>query len=242
MADGHVRIERGGQIWLGEHIDYNFKTRQMRSEQFRTGKPPVFAAGKNLQGNTSNQVYTAQHACVTTDDVSDPAVAHPGEPHPDGSRPIHRGMERGVVRGRRAGVLLSVLPANLGAHANNWNFTPGYRSAYGPFLLTTYTWWLNDPVDGALHLDYREKRGLGVGPDLNLHLGRWGDAEFKYYYLHDLDSGVELEHEQLPESVRPDSRKPPARLFRLAGDAVHEPEPQGAGELPDRPADAARFF
>ena len=27
----------------------------MHSEQFRTGKPPVFAAGNELQGNVSNQ-------------------------------------------------------------------------------------------------------------------------------------------------------------------------------------------
>ena len=65
---------------------------------------------------------------------------------------------------------------NLGAHANNLNFLPGYSSAFGPYLLTTYTWWLNDSVDGALHADYRERRGFGVGPDLNLHLGRWGDG------------------------------------------------------------------
>ncbi|MGA2853159.1 MAG: hypothetical protein ABSE90_03370 [Verrucomicrobiota bacterium] len=37
VADGHVRIEMGEQIWLGGHINYNFKTRRMRSEQFRTG-------------------------------------------------------------------------------------------------------------------------------------------------------------------------------------------------------------
>ncbi len=54
MADGHVRIESGDQIWVGEHIRYNFKTHQMRSEEFRTGKPPVFAAGRELEGNITN--------------------------------------------------------------------------------------------------------------------------------------------------------------------------------------------
>ena len=42
-ADGHVRIEEGDQVWVGEHIRYNFKTHQMQSEQFRTGKSPVYA-------------------------------------------------------------------------------------------------------------------------------------------------------------------------------------------------------
>ncbi len=54
-------------------------------------------------------------------------------------------------------------------------------------MLNTYTWYLNDAVDGKIHLDYREKRGVGAGPDLNLHLGQWGEADFKYYYLHDQD-------------------------------------------------------
>ena len=74
VADGNVRIEQGAEIWAGEHINYNFKTHQMRSEQFRTGKAPVFAARKQLQGDTSNKVYNARHVFVTTDDVSDPAI------------------------------------------------------------------------------------------------------------------------------------------------------------------------
>jgi lipopolysaccharide assembly outer membrane protein LptD (OstA) len=73
-SDGHVRIQSGGQLWVGEHISYNFKTKQMRSEQFRTGKPPVFAEGMELQGNLTNKNYNARHVFVTTDDISDPAI------------------------------------------------------------------------------------------------------------------------------------------------------------------------
>ena len=75
VADGHVRIEPGDQIWVGEHIRYNFKTHQMQSEQFRTGKPPVFADGRAIGRATSPTRPThARHAFVTTDDVSDPAI------------------------------------------------------------------------------------------------------------------------------------------------------------------------
>jgi lipopolysaccharide assembly outer membrane protein LptD (OstA) len=185
VADGNVRIEEGGLIWTGEHIRYNFITHQMQSEQFRTGKLPVFAQGRQLQGDTTNKTYTARHAFVTTDDVSDPAIRV-------------RASRIKIVPGKyvemwNAVVFMDGVPAfyfpyyrrELGPHANNLNFLPGYRSAYGPFLLSTYTWYLNDAVDGKIHLDYREKRGVGAGPDLNLHLGQWGEAEFKYYYLHD---------------------------------------------------------
>ena len=190
VADGHVRIEEGSQIWVGEHIRYNFKTHQMQSEQFRMGKPPVFAQGGQLQGDITNKTYNARHALVTTDDVSDPAIRV-------------RASRIKIVPGKyvemwNAVLFMDGVPTfyfpyyrrNLGLRANNFNFTPGYRSVYGPFLLNTYTWYLGDAVDGKLHLDYREKRGVGAGPDLNLHLGRWGEAEFKYYYLHDQDSNA----------------------------------------------------
>ena len=185
VADGHVRIEEGNLIWTGEHIRYNFKTHQMQSEQFRTGKPPVFAQGRQLQGDTTNKTYNARHAFVTTDDVSDPAIR---------VRASHIKIVPGkYVEMWNAVLFMDGVPAfyfpyyrrNLGPHANNFNFLPGYRTAYGPFLLNTYTWYFNDAVDGKFHLDYREKRGVGAGPDLNLHLGQWGEAEFRYYYLHD---------------------------------------------------------
>ena len=191
-ADGHVRIESGDQIWVGEHIRYNFKTHQMRSEEFRTGKPPVFAAGRELEGNTTNHTYSARHVFVTTDDVSNPATRV-------------RASRIKIVPGKYVELWNAVLyvdgvPAfyfpyykrNLGERANNFSFVPGYRSRFGPYLLSTYTWYLGDNVDGQIHLDYRERRGVGGGPDLNLQLGRWGDFAFKYYFLHDDDSGASI--------------------------------------------------
>lgn len=185
VADGHVRIQQGDQIWIGEHITYNFKTRDMEGDWFRTGKSPVFAQGEQLTGNITNNTYNARRVYVTTDDVSDPAIRL-------------RASRVKIIPGKSVEMWNAVLvmdgvpvfyfpyyKRNLGPHANNWNFQPGARSAYGPYLLSTYTWWLNDELDGKLHIDYRIKRGVGVGPDLNLHLGEWGDAALKYYYLHD---------------------------------------------------------
>jgi LPS-assembly protein len=203
VADGHVRIEMGDQIWVGDHINYNFKTQVMQSEQFRTGRPPVFATGGNLQGDISNKVFTAQHILITTDDINDPAV-------------YIRAHRVRMVPGQyfeawNAVVFMNGVPVfyypyykrNLGAHANNLDLLPGYRSEFGPYLMTTYTWWLNDTVDGSLHADYRQRRGLGVGPDLNLHLGRWGEAGFKYYYLHDQDSNHNLNTNNFPTLAGP---------------------------------------
>lgn len=184
-ADGHVRIESDGMVWVGEHIRYNFKTHQMQSADFRTGKPPAFAAGRELKGNITNKTYTARHVFVTTDDIRNPAIRV-------------RASRIKIVPGQYVEMWNAVLymdgvPAfyfpfyrhTLGEHQNNFTFTPGYRSAYGPYLLGAYNWYWGDIADGRLHLDYREERGVGLGPELNLHLNRWGNATFDYYYTHD---------------------------------------------------------
>jgi lipopolysaccharide assembly outer membrane protein LptD (OstA) len=189
-ADGNVRIESGNQLWVGEHIHYNFINHQIRSEQFRTGRSPVFAAGAGLTGyidpkkGATNQV-SASRAFVTTDDYSNPAYQI-------------RASTVKVIPGKSVqmwnavayveGVPVFYFPyyeRNLGARANNFTATPGYRSRYGEYLLNTYNWYLGDVADGKIRVDYRDRRGPGLGPDVNLHLGRWGEATIRYYYVHD---------------------------------------------------------
>lgn len=200
LAEGRVRIQREDQVWAGENIRYNFKTRQMETAQFRTGKSPVFAEGEELQGDSSNQVYIARNAYITTDDVA---------------TPFQRVRARQItiipgksIEARHAFLYLGKVPVfyfpyykrNLDAKANHFNFTPGYRSTYGPFLLGSYTWFLNDQVDGVLHGDYREKRGFGGGADVNLHLKRWGETSLNYYYMYDRDPGLDDNGDTIPNN------------------------------------------
>ena len=185
VADGNVRIESAGQLWVGDHIRYNFKTHQMQSSEFRTGKWPVFMNGRDLAGNSSNKVYYADDSFITTDDVADPEFR------------VHATRIK-IVPGKSVELWNAVFYAhgvpvfyfpyykrNLGPHANNFTFSPGYRSTYGGFLLNTYNWYLGTNADGKVHADYRAKRGVGVGPDVDLHLGQWGQVGLKYYYLND---------------------------------------------------------
>ena len=195
VADGMVRIQHAAQIWVGEHIQYNFRTREMEAEQFRSGKAPVFAAGYGLHGedvirgrtHLTNRLYAATNAFVTTDDVAEPAVkvrAHRLTIIPNDK-----------VKAYNAVLYVEGVPVfyfpyferNLGPHASNFNFVPGYRSYFGPFLMGSYNFWLNEYLDGNVHVDYRQKQGFGEGPNLNYHLGRWGDGTIKYYYLYDHD-------------------------------------------------------
>ncbi len=205
LAAGHVRLLRNDLAWTGDSIRYNFKTGLMEAEQFRAGHPPssAFVAGENLgaeklgqnptnqtataQSVLTNGIFSARNAFITTDDIANPA-----ERVRASSIKIIPGKS---VEARNAVLYLGNVPVfyfpyytqSLDKNANHFNFTPGYRTSYGEFLLSRYTWRLNDTVDGVLRLDYRTLRGWGGGADLNLHLGQWGEAAMEYYYLHDQD-------------------------------------------------------
>src|SRR6266702_73139 len=200
IADGAVRIQQDEQLWAGEHIRYNFKTRQMEAEQFRTGKAPVFVAGRHLHAELTNRVYVATNALITTDDIAEPAIKIRAK--------YIRIIPGERIEAHHATLYVGDVPLfyfpyysrNLGPRANNFTFVPGYRSSFGPFLLANYTWFLNEQLDGVVHVDYRERRGVGAGPDLNYHLGRWGQGAFRYYYLHDNDPNVGVTNASIPDN------------------------------------------
>jgi len=131
IGTGNVRIQQGAQVWVGEHIVYDRRNGRLVAEQFRTGKPPVFASGRGLTTDLTNQVYYATNALITTDDVSKPAIkirARRIEIDPDERiRATHAtvwlgdrsgradsGHARNGVAGAGAGVLFPVLLAASG--------------------------------------------------------------------------------------------------------------------------------
>lgn len=192
-ADGHVRIQRGEETYVGPHIRYNFVTGEMDSDVFRGGQEPAFMSGHGMHGviaGSTNQTYTATNAFMTADDVDNPAIRL-------------RATRIIVVPNKRltaenATLYFGDVPVcyfpyytrNLGPDANNFNFTPGYQSGFGPFLLTGYRWYLNRELDGLLRMDYRERRGFAGGPDTYFHLGQWGEGSFQYYYADDHEPGT----------------------------------------------------
>jgi lipopolysaccharide assembly outer membrane protein LptD (OstA) len=188
-AEGNVRLERAGQIWAGDYLEYNFKTGRMRGQTFRTGAPPVFAQGNLLLGDTKSKVYVGAGGYITTDDVKNPGykvrarriVVVPGQ---------YVEAWHAVLYLREAPVFyFPYYRHSLKEQRNHISLTPGYRSLFGPFLETSYNWYWNEQLEGTLHVDGRQKRGVGVGPDFAWRLPKYGEGFLKSYYTHDLDPG-----------------------------------------------------
>ena len=201
QAEGNVYIERQGHIWRSDRMRYNFYTGEVLGADFRTGQSPFFAEGKVLAGDHKAGVYVGREGSVTTDDYAGSAgyrvrakdiIIIPGE----------------YVQARHAILYLGKVPVfyfpfyrrTLKEQANHISFTPGYRSLYGPFLLTSYNWYWNKQLEGVVHLDGRLERGVGFGPDFKWNLPRFGEGLFQSYYAHDLEPGEDpFTLEEIPE-------------------------------------------
>ncbi|MBI3417751.1 MAG: LPS-assembly protein LptD [Verrucomicrobia bacterium] len=184
-AEGDVLLQRGKAVWRGERLRYNFTTRDISSDAFRTGMTPFFVSGESLSGAATNQVHSVTNAFVTTDDFAEPGYRIRAK--------SLRILPGHYLEARDAVLYLGDTPVfyypyyrrSLERHPNNWVLTPGYRSRYGPFLLSTYNWHFGTNFDAGLHLDYRQRRGFGLGPTINFDGGELGKANFQYYYAHD---------------------------------------------------------
>jgi LPS-assembly protein len=200
FADGSVRVQKEDQTWTGEHLHYNYLTTELDGQEFRTGRTPAFGGGEMLQGNHTNNTYTATNGFVTADDYFNPLYKV-------------RAKSIKIVPGeyfvaRNAYLYIGNVPVfyfpyyrrNLNENGNSFTFVPGYRSSFGAFLLTTYHWYLNDDVQGSIHADVREKRGFGAGPDFHLNFGDYGDALLKYYYTYDKNPALDGSSLTLPNN------------------------------------------
>jgi LPS-assembly protein len=200
LAEGAVVLHRGREIWLGERLQYNFRTRVIKADRFRTGLAPFFLGGSHLALDSRTRTETATNAFLTTDDVADPGMKIR-------ARRL-RIVPGQYVEARGATVYLDGVPVmylpryrrSLRRHPNNFVLTPGYRSLYGPYLKGAYHWYASTNLSGAVHLDYRERRGVGVGPDLRYNLGKLGEGSLEYYYLHDHAVSLDLSATPLPKN------------------------------------------
>ena len=185
IADGQVRLQNEGQYFVGEHLEYNYKTGQIRAENFRAGVAPFYAGGLTLGGNFETHNYFAENTFFTTDDIKQPAFRVRAKEFRviDGKRVEAKNAR--VVMGDKETIPVPYYTRELRKHDTYWRFTPGYRSYFGPYLLSSYHFPLGTNILGGVKADLYAKRGVGVGPDFTWDFPRWGKGDFQYYYIND---------------------------------------------------------
>ena len=191
-ARGHIEIFRKDQgRWSGDSLDYNYKTREglAGAGEVRTSKFAYMAEETHVETNGMKRlIHSRLTTCTKTNDADWDYWITAGEID-------FREHDRVTLYNPVwyfEGVPFFYLPyatRDLN-HPFGPLIIPGYRSSWGPYLLTTYTYPLYTPPGpdallGNVLLDYRGQRGLAYGHELDWTQEDFGHGRFGFYMTHD---------------------------------------------------------
>jgi LPS-assembly protein len=185
LVEGHVRIYRDVNMYVGEHAIYNTETKQIRTNEMQTAYFPYFVSGTSVTSLSEN-AYLVENGNFTTHDA----------PTPDfhlRARKV-RVYENDHVVFQNVTFYVRSVPIFWWPYvyqslndAFSFSISPAFLSSWGPSLLTQVTFPIHDDIKGRLRLDYRTRRGVAVGFDSDIEYGKdknsW--ANIKTYYLQD---------------------------------------------------------
>ncbi|MGA0326044.1 MAG: LPS-assembly protein LptD [Limisphaerales bacterium] len=186
LAEGNITMHQSGLVWRGEFLQYNIQTRQIRTSSFRAGKSPFVMSSGSIQSDPTTGAYLMEDAMVSTDDNQQPALkAEVGSLSVRDREEVTMRNTR-LMAGKTPFFYIPFLRAAQGESSSAYQFTPGYRSRYGLFLLNEYELNLNPQLSATFNLDYRTARGLAGGPDLEYDFGaELGSGTFESYFMSD---------------------------------------------------------
>ena len=185
LVRGNVRFYTDGHLFIGERAVYNFETKQFRAADFQGDFYPMLFGAASVRSEGTG-AFSAQGATFTTSDSS----------HPD-----YHLRAKSVRIYPKDRIIFSNATLYVGQTPVFWwpylfqslkkdtSFTiaPGSTSVWGQFLLSRFSFPIAENAFGQFRLDYRTKRGVGVGFDSQFKFGKddksWG--RFRSYYIDD---------------------------------------------------------
>jgi LPS-assembly protein len=162
IATGDVRIYREGQLVTAERAVYNLETKDIVSSSISGDSVPFMYSGRSFQNNPGAAGYQVKGGLFTTSDSIEPdwsLRARRVRIYPDESIILY---DVDFYIGETPVMRLPYVYQALNRE-NAITVTPGYKSAWGAFLLTNYSFPLTDKLGATLRMDYRTERGFAAG-------------------------------------------------------------------------------
>jgi len=195
-ARGHVDLFRQEQgRWSGDVLDYNYLTKEglTGASEVRASAFAYTAEATQMESNGIKRLFGARlTTCNKTNDAD-------WDYWLSASEIDFREHDRVTLHNAVwwfAGVPFFYFPyatRDLN-HPFGPLIVPGYRSSWGPYLLTTYTYpYYNPPgtdiLTGSVLLDYRALRGVAAGHEFDWNQEMLGNGFFGFYVTDDQKPG-----------------------------------------------------
>lgn len=163
-AKGNLCVRYQGSEWRGAETHFNFRTGLGDFGAFSLRKEPFTVIAEESHREDAHRM-SLSGVILTTCEPDNPEYS---------VRASWASLEdESIIRAKHVRFQLGPVPffyfpyikANI-HWFDNFEFTPGYSSTHGAFLLTAYRHRFNDTWTSRTHLDIRTKRGVGLGEDI----------------------------------------------------------------------------
>jgi len=183
-ARGNVRlITDQGEI-RGEEIHFNFETMTGEFNDAKIISAPFYGTGKKI-AKVSDKKMEMQNATITTCDLDKPhfhLFSKKIDVYP-GDRMTARGTR--MMLGNIPLLYVPKVSQDLRDNEPFITFMPGYTKDFGASLYSTARFRLNNNVKARLHLDYRERKDVAEGLDIDYKTDNFGDGVIRTYYMNE---------------------------------------------------------
>ncbi|NCD34771.1 MAG: hypothetical protein EOL87_15315 [Spartobacteria bacterium] len=182
-AAGNVKFNRAGRTWEGEELTYNFNTGEGDFGAFTAFVDPLYIQAEDSTRSVGGKSLDLEGVTLSSCDGEKPEFYITAK-----SASVEDGH---IVRAKHAVFHLGPVPFFYvpyfkydTAGSSHFDFTPGYGSKWGAYLLSSYNTRINDGVESSTHLDYRSERGFAGGQDFHWETPNMR-GKIKAYYAND---------------------------------------------------------
>lgn len=185
---GPFVLEEKGRRTEGNDLVFNFKTKKGDFNQALFTMPPLYGAGERVE-KINDEYYRIYNGYVTNCDFDQPqsrVTAKTIDVYP-GDVAVARNM---VFRIGKVPVFFwPKYTEDLKNRGALVRITPGYKSAWGGFVLSRWRFDTNEDFKTFFHLDYRERKDVAWGIDNEYNTHRFGEGSLRTYYMNERDIG-----------------------------------------------------
>ena len=179
-AQGHVRLERGKEVYHGELVHYNINTKKGRFLEGSAYREPWHEYGRVVE-HLAEGVLRLRPGYVTTCEFDPPHYRFQG-------RAATVFADDKIVRGRHVTLAVEEFPLiylpwlSLADRQTPFFLIPGKNKIWEQFALMGYRYEWPAGHQGTLRLDWRRAFGWGVGVTDRVESERLGKGLLKLYY------------------------------------------------------------
>ncbi len=183
-AQGHVRLKTTQGEISGEKLTFNFEKMTGEFNNAKIFANPYYGFGRRVKKVSDDEIIMRDTKLTTCDLDKPHFVLTPKKVDIlTGQKMVATGSK--FVLGNIPLIYIPQFTQRLDHKKPVFLLTPGFTKEWGATLLTQYNFYINEYLEGALHLDLREKRGVAEGADLVYKTPWMGSGSIKTYYMNE---------------------------------------------------------